>query len=112
MKTQEDIREEHFHKYRIARRTLGEAKKRLKYAEEEKGRIVALAMQAAEQAGVSSVGGQEREAKASAAYKVWLDEVADAVLAENNAWTEVNILSMKWESWLEQSRNRRAEMRL
>jgi hypothetical protein len=112
MKTQEDIREEFFHQYRKARRVLAEARKRLTFAQESKGRVVALAMQAAEQRDVKGVAAQERDAKAGAAYKTWLDEMADAVLAENEAWTEVNILSMKWESWLEKSRNRRAEMRL
>ena len=111
-KTQEDVREEFFHKYRQAQERLAQAKKRRKYAEESKGRVVALAMQAAEQKGVKSVGAQEREAKAGAAYKLWLDEVSDAVLEETRAWTEVNILEKQWDAWREQSWNKRAEIKL
>jgi len=109
---QEEIRERFFHQYREARRVLAEAKKRLKYADESKGRIVALAMQAAEQRGIKSVGAQEREAKAGSSYKVWLDEIADAVLDEAKAWTEVNILDKQWDAWKESSWNKRAEMKL
>ena len=110
--TQEDILERFMHQYRTARRTLGEAKKRVVYAENAKARIVALAMQEAEQRGVTAASKQERDAKASAAYKAWLDEMADAVLAENEAWTEVNVLEKQWETWREKSWNRRAEMKL
>ena len=109
---QEEIRERFFHKYRAARRDLAQAKKRRKYAEESKGRIVALAMQAAVQRGVKSVGAQEREAKAGASYKVWLDEMADAVLEEEERWTEVNILDKQWDAWKERSWNKRAELKL
>jgi len=110
--TQEDVRERFFHKYREAQERLAQAKKRRKYAEETKGRIVALEMKAAAMRGVKSVGAQEREAKAGGGYKAWLDEVADAVLEETRAWTEVNILEKQWDAWREQSWNKRAEIKL
>jgi hypothetical protein len=111
-RTQEDVREEFFHQYRQAQERLAQAKKRRKYAEESKGRVVALEMKAAEQRGVKSVGAQEREAKAGAAYKVWLDELADAVLEEARAWIEVNILEKQWDAWREKAWNKRAEIKL
>jgi hypothetical protein len=111
-RTQEDIFEAFMQKFREARGRLAQAKKALKYHEESRGRIVALAMQAAAQRGVKSVAGQEREAKAGAAFKKWIDDVADAVLEETAAWTEVMLLEKQWDKWREQSWTKRAEMKL
>jgi len=110
--TQEDVLERFMAKYRVAREKLAQARKRLKYAEESKGRIVALEMQAANQRGTTSAAAQEREAKAGAAYANWLDEVAGAVLEESQAWTEVNCLEKEWDSYRERAWNKRAEMKL
>ena len=74
--------------------------------------VLALAMQAAEAAGVSSVAGQEREARASAEYAGILDDLYEATKRCELDQAEADSRELYCRLWQTERANERTEARI
>lgn len=74
--------------------------------------VVNMAMKDAEAAGVTSLGGQEREAYASIAYKHWREGAKQAVLKHEKLRLQFEVVKLRFEYWRTTQATRRAEMNL
>jgi hypothetical protein len=110
--TYEDRIEHRLHEYREKRMQLGEARTRCREADNQKKRVIAIAMKIAEQRGHKTIAAQEREAYASESYGKWSDEDVAAFLERERLQAEIDVIELKWETWRTRRADRRAEMKL
>lgn len=110
--THEDRVEQFLHEYRQKRERLAHARARCRKAENDKKRVLALAMKLAEQHGHKTSAAQSREAEASEAYERWSDEDVAALLERELLQGEIDADELRWETWRTRRADRRAEMKL
>lgn len=97
------------HKYRQMGVPYGKAKAQRVYLEEYKKSLLALLMKGAEQAGHKAVSAQEREALCNQQYVALIEQLKDAVEAEESQRFDIKRIEMEIEVWRTEQANERME---
>lgn len=96
-------------KYRTLGVPYGQAKAKRVYLEEYKKSLLALLMKGAEREGHKTVSAQQREAECNQQYTNLLEQLKDAVEAEETLRFDIKRIEMEIEVWRTEQANERME---